>query len=100
MGSVMIEENVVRAAGASYCMDELEIVVNHRGRGVRSPKRRNMHYEVLGRADLPRGAARVAAHAVACTARAGGDTSEPRRNCGTIPPAAVALKEQRATIGD
>src|SRR5262245_54995143 len=28
MGSVMIEENVVRAAGASYCMDELEIVGN------------------------------------------------------------------------
>ncbi len=28
MGSVMIEENVVRAAGASYCMDEVEIVVN------------------------------------------------------------------------
>src|SRR5215203_3234359 len=25
MGSVMIEENVVRAAGASYCMDEVEI---------------------------------------------------------------------------
>ena len=28
MGSVMIEENVVRAAGASYCMDEIEIVRN------------------------------------------------------------------------
>ena len=28
MGSVMIEENVVRAAGASYCMDEVEIVRN------------------------------------------------------------------------
>src|SRR5437762_6532341 len=28
MGSVMIEENVVRAAGASYCMDEAEIVRN------------------------------------------------------------------------
>src|SRR5262245_55190249 len=26
MGSVMIEENVVRAAGAAYCMDEIEIV--------------------------------------------------------------------------
>ena len=25
MGSVMIEENVVRAAGAAYCMDEVEI---------------------------------------------------------------------------
>ena len=28
MGSVMIEENVVRAAGAAYCMDEIEIVTN------------------------------------------------------------------------
>jgi cyclic dehypoxanthinyl futalosine synthase len=28
MGSVMIEENVVPAAGASYCMDEVEIVRN------------------------------------------------------------------------
>ena len=28
MGSVMIEENVVRAAGAAYCMDEVEIVTN------------------------------------------------------------------------
>ena len=28
MGSVMIEENVVRAAGASNCMDEVEIVRN------------------------------------------------------------------------
>ncbi len=32
MGSVMIEENVVRAAGASYCMDEVEIVAQHRER--------------------------------------------------------------------
>ena len=28
MGSVMIEENVVRAAGAAYCMDEVEIAGN------------------------------------------------------------------------
>ena len=47
MGSVMIEENVVRAAGASYCMDELEIVRNIENAGF-SAKRRNMHYEVLG----------------------------------------------------
>jgi len=47
MGSVMIEENVVRAAGASYCMDEVEIVVNIEDAGF-VPKRRNMHYEVLG----------------------------------------------------
>jgi len=47
MGSVMIEENVVRAAGASYCMDELEIVVNIEDAGFVA-KRRNMHYEILG----------------------------------------------------
>jgi cyclic dehypoxanthinyl futalosine synthase len=47
MGSVMIEENVVRAAGASYCMDEAEIVRNVEDAGFVA-KRRNMHYEVLG----------------------------------------------------
>jgi cyclic dehypoxanthinyl futalosine synthase len=47
MGSVMIEENVVRAAGASYCMDELEIVRNIEDAGF-AAKRRNMHYERLG----------------------------------------------------
>src|SRR5262249_31533819 len=47
MGSVMIEENVVRAAGASYCMDEVEIVRNIEDAGF-TPKRRNMHYDILG----------------------------------------------------
>src|SRR6187455_609890 len=47
MGSVMIEENVVRAAGASYCMDEVEIVRNIENAGFVA-KRRNMHYEILG----------------------------------------------------
>jgi cyclic dehypoxanthinyl futalosine synthase len=47
MGSVMIEENVVRAAGASYCMDEVEIVRNIEDAGF-VPKRRNMHYDILG----------------------------------------------------
>ena len=47
MGSVMIEENVVRAAGASYCMDEVEIVRNVEDAGFIA-KRRNMHYEILG----------------------------------------------------
>jgi cyclic dehypoxanthinyl futalosine synthase len=47
MGSVMIEENVVRAAGASYCMDEVEIVRNIENAGF-VPRRRNMHYEILG----------------------------------------------------
>src|SRR5688572_5131308 len=47
MGSVMIEENVVRAAGASYCMDEIEIVRNVEDAGF-VPMRRNMHYDILG----------------------------------------------------
>ena len=47
MGSVMIEENVVRAAGASYCMDEVEIVRNIENAGF-VPKRRTMHYQILG----------------------------------------------------
>jgi cyclic dehypoxanthinyl futalosine synthase len=58
MGSVMIEENVVRAAGASYCMDEAEIVRNIEDAGF-AAKRRNMHYEILGdpifrQRDVPR----------------------------------------------
>ena len=47
MGSVMIEENVVRAAGASYCLDEVEIVRNVEDAGFVA-KRRNMHYDILG----------------------------------------------------
>ncbi len=47
MGSVMIEENVVRAAGAEYCMDEFEVVRNIESAGF-IPQRRNMHYEILG----------------------------------------------------
>jgi cyclic dehypoxanthinyl futalosine synthase len=47
MGSVMIEENVVRAAGASYCMDEIEIVRNVENAGF-TARRRNMHYDILG----------------------------------------------------
>jgi cyclic dehypoxanthinyl futalosine synthase len=74
MGSVMIEENVVRAAGASYCMDEVEIVANIEDAGF-IPKRRNMHYEILGdpifrERDVPR------IRSLA-TAREEGDTSVP-----------------------
>jgi cyclic dehypoxanthinyl futalosine synthase len=47
MGSVMIEENVVRAAGAEYCMDEHEVVRNIENAGF-TARRRTMHYEVLG----------------------------------------------------
>jgi cyclic dehypoxanthinyl futalosine synthase len=74
MGSVMIEENVVRAAGASYCMDEVEIVRNVEDAGF-APKRRNMHYEILGdpffrERDVPR-------MLELATARADGDTNVP-----------------------
>ncbi len=73
MGSVMIEENVVRAAGAEYCMDEFEVVRNIRSAGF-VPKRRNMHYQVLGdpvfqERDVPR------MHALAM-ARADGSAGE------------------------
>jgi cyclic dehypoxanthinyl futalosine synthase len=74
MGSVMIEENVVRAAGASYCMDEVEIVENVEDAGF-TAKRRNMHYAILGdpvfrERDIPRLLSLA-------TARADGDTSIP-----------------------
>jgi cyclic dehypoxanthinyl futalosine synthase len=74
MGSVMIEENVVRAAGASYCMDEVEIVRNIENAGF-AAMRRNMHYEVLGgpffrERDVPR-------MLELAVARADGDTSRP-----------------------
>jgi cyclic dehypoxanthinyl futalosine synthase len=74
MGSVMIEENVVRAAGASYCMDEVEIVRNIEDAGF-VPKRRNMHYEILGDPYFrTQNVPRVLELAVA---RADGDTSRP-----------------------
>ena len=74
MGSVMIEENVVRAAGAAYCMDEVEIVRNIENAGFVA-KRRNMHYEILGdpffrEQDVPRQLALA-------TARTEGDTTRP-----------------------
>jgi len=74
MGSVMIEENVVRAAGASYCMDEFEIVRNIQAAGF-TAKRRNMHYELLGdpiylERDVPR-------MMELSTAREAGDTHVP-----------------------
>jgi cyclic dehypoxanthinyl futalosine synthase len=72
MGSVMIEENVVRAAGASYCMDEIEIVRNIENAGF-TAKRRNMHYEILGDPIFrERAVPRMLELAVA---RADGDTS-------------------------
>src|SRR5712691_9887551 len=74
MGSVMIEENVVRAAGASYCMDEVEIVRNIEDAGF-AAKRRNMQYDILGdpifrEREVPR-------MLELATARQDGDTSVP-----------------------
>jgi cyclic dehypoxanthinyl futalosine synthase len=74
MGSVMIEENVVRAAGASYCMDETEIVRNVENAGF-VPKRRNMHYEILGDPIVRERAVPRMLHLA--VARADGDTSRP-----------------------
>jgi cyclic dehypoxanthinyl futalosine synthase len=74
MGSVMIEENVVRAAGAAYCMDEIEIVRNIENAGF-TPKRRNMHYELQGDPIFrERAIPRMLELAVA---RADGETSRP-----------------------
>jgi len=94
MGSVMIEENVVRAAGAAYCMDELEIVRNIEDAGFVAA-RRNMHYEVLGepvfrQRDIPR----VLALA---TARAEGDTSVPAE-LANYEARSAAAKKQRARM--
>jgi len=74
MGSVMIEENVVRAAGASYCMDEVEIVRNIEDAGFVA-KRRNMHYDILG--DPIFRERQVPRMMELATARAEGDTSVP-----------------------
>jgi cyclic dehypoxanthinyl futalosine synthase len=70
----MIEENVVRAAGAEYCMDEVEVVRNIENAGFIA-KRRNMHYEILGdpffrTREVPR-------MLELATARVDGDTSRP-----------------------
>jgi cyclic dehypoxanthinyl futalosine synthase len=92
MGSVMIEENVVRAAGASYCMDEVEIVRNVEDAGF-VPKRRNMHYEILGdpffrEHDVPR-------QLELSKARAEGDTSVPAE-LSNYPARSRAGKQQRS----
>jgi cyclic dehypoxanthinyl futalosine synthase len=93
MGSVMIEENVVRAAGAAYCMDEVEIVRNIEDAGFVA-RRRNMHYEMLGEPvfrerDIPR-------LLQLGTARAAGDTSVPMELLN-YPARSRAERERRAT---
>jgi cyclic dehypoxanthinyl futalosine synthase len=92
MGSVMIEENVVRAAGAAYCMDELEIVRNIEDAGFRA-SRRTMHYDRLGtpvfrEREVPR-------LLELATARDAGDTSVPAE-LANYPARSAAGKRQRA----
>jgi cyclic dehypoxanthinyl futalosine synthase len=94
MGSVMIEENVVRAAGAAYCMDEIEIVRNVEDAGFVA-KRRNMHYEVLGdpifrERDVPRMLSLA-------TARADGDAGVPEE-LNRYPARSRVGKEQRGRV--
>jgi cyclic dehypoxanthinyl futalosine synthase len=94
MGSVMIEENVVRAAGAAYCMDDVEIVRNVEDAGFIA-RRRNMHYEVLGdpifrEREVPR--LRTLA-----TARADGDVSVPAE-LARYEARSAAARRQRARL--
>jgi cyclic dehypoxanthinyl futalosine synthase len=91
MGSVMIEENVVRAAGASYCMDEAEIVRNIEDAGFVA-QRRNMHYEILG-APIFR-ERQVPRMLELATARADGDPSVPVE-LANYPARSRAAKEAR-----
>ena len=94
MGSVMIEENVVRAAGAAYCMDEVEIVRNIEDAGF-VPMRRNMHYEQLGdpmfrQRDVPR-------MLELATARAAGEATIPAE-LRLYPARSRLLKAQRSSL--
>ena len=93
MGSVMIEENVVRAAGASYCMDEIEIVRNIENAGF-TPRRRNMHYQILG--DPIFRERRVPRMLELAVARAEGDTTRPPE-IDRYPARSAAEKKARLT---
>jgi cyclic dehypoxanthinyl futalosine synthase len=95
MGSVMIEENVVRAAGASYCMDEVEIVRNIENAGF-SARRRNMHYELLGEPIFR--AREVPRTLELAAARAAGDTSRPPEIARYVARSAME-KRLRETAG-
>ncbi len=97
MGSVMIEENVVRAAGASYCMDEIEIVRNIENAGF-SARRRNMHYDVQGDPIFrEREVPRMLELAVA---RAAGDDSRPPEIVRYPARSAVEKKARREQASD
>jgi len=92
MGSVMIEENVVRAAGAVYCMDEVEIVRNVEDAGFLA-KRRNMHYDILGDPFFRERA--VPRTLELATAREAGDSSMPAELVN-YPARSAAGKKQRS----
>jgi cyclic dehypoxanthinyl futalosine synthase len=96
MGSVMIEENVVRAAGAAYCMDEVEIVRNVEDAGFIA-KRRNMHYDLLGDPIFRERA--IPRTLELATAREAGDTSVPSELVN-YPARSAAGKRQRAQQPD
>ncbi|HUK64352.1 MAG TPA: hypothetical protein VLV15_13490, partial [Dongiaceae bacterium] len=83
-GSLMIEENVVSAAGAHFRLTEAEIA-----RGIQDagfiPKRRTMHYEIVGDPycwshDVPT----LPAAASAATSSATAAGSAPARTCTEI----------------
>ncbi len=94
MGSVMIEENVVRAAGASYCMDEIEIVRNIENAGFVAEAPEHALRDP-GRSDLPR--ARGAADAGAGR-RARRRRHQPRRRrSAAIAARSAAEKKARLT---
>jgi len=95
MGSVMIEENVVRAAGAEYCMDEFEVVRNVENAGLVA-KRRNMHYDLLGdpifrERDVPRTLALA-------TARADGRGGEADDLLGYVARSALGKKRRAGDL--
>lgn len=46
-GSTMIEENVVKAAGVSYCVSKEDIIHAIRAAGFK-PAQRNMYYKIIG----------------------------------------------------
>ncbi len=97
MGSVMIEENVVRAAGAAFCMDEIEIVRNIENAGF-TAKRRNMHYDILGepifrQRDVPR-------MLELAVARHDGDTSRPAELSNYAARSAVEKRLRRSDLSE
>ena len=102
MGSIMIEENVVRAAGAEYCMDEVEVVRNIENAGLIAQAAQHALRD-SGRPDFPR--ARRAAHARArrrARRRSGRRGRRPARlrsaQCRSEAHASVAVRIAVGTV--